>query len=491
MTSTPPRSGLPGGRAAGTPAFATGVAFPAGAPAAPAVAVPPAPPALPPAATRIATGPPPVALWRNPEFLKLWLGRTVSSVGTQVSRLAIPLTAINVLGASPAQMGLLQAAGTAPPLILGLFVGVWIDRVRRRPILVAADLGRALLLGSIPLLFGLGRLRMEHLIAVSLLTAVLTLCFDVAATSFIPTFIPRAQLVDGNSKLTASAAAGQVVGPGLAGPLIAVLTAPVAVAVDAVTYVFSAACNALIRARDPDPDEPEGPPAPPVVADAPAPPLWRTLWDEVMEGVRVVAGNAYMRTCAGTAGIFNFFAGIAGAVYLLYVARDLQVSTPVVGVLFAIGGAGGILGAMVAPPLVQRAGFGPATAIAACVVGVSWLPAALAGGAAGLTLPLLALSHFLRGVSQTAYGINATSLRQAAVPDHLQGRVAGTLRVIFLGTAPLGSLAGGLLGERIGPWPTLAIGAAGAVLGSVWLLLSPVRTLRALPQSGDDLSAAP
>jgi MFS family permease len=207
--------------------------------------------------------------------------------------------------------------------------------------------------------------------------------------------------------------------------------------------------------------------------------------------VRVVAGNAYMRTCAGTAGIFNFFAGIAGAVYLLFVTRDLQISTPVVGVLFAIGGVGGVLGAMVAAPLVQRAGFGVATAVAACVVGVSWLPAALAGGAAGLTLPLLALSHFLRGVSQTAYGINATSLRQAAVPDHLQGRVAGTLRVIFLGTAPLGSLAGGLLGERLGLWPTLTIGAVGAVLGSVWLLLSPVRTLRALPQSGDDLSAAP
>jgi MFS family permease len=442
-------------------------------------------------ATRLETAPPPPALWRNPEFLKLWLGRTVSSIGSQVSGLAIPLTAASVLSATPAQMGLLLAARTAPPLILGLVVGVWIDRVRRRPVLVAADLGRALLLGSIPVLAAAGALRMEHLIAVSLLAAVLTLCFDVAATSFVPTFIPRAQLVDGNSKLTASGSAAQVVGPSLGGALIAVLTAPVAVAADAVTYVFSAVCNILLRARDPDPDDPQNLPRPAAQSAPAGAPLWRELGAEVMEGIRVVAGNAYMRTCAGTAGIFNFFAGIALAVYVLYVTRELQLSAPVLGVLYTIGGVGSVIGAGVAAPLVQRAGFGVATALAAGVVGVAWLPAALAGGAAAFTLPLLALSHFLRGVAQTVYGINATSLRQAAVPDHLQGRVSGTLRVIFLGTAPLGSLAGGFLGERIGLWPTLAIGATGAVLGALWLVLSPVRALRTLPLAGEELSAAP
>jgi MFS family permease len=430
----------------------------------------------------IETGPAP-SLWRHPEFLKLWLGRTVSSFGSQVSRLAVPLAAATVLGATPAQMGLLQAAGTAPPLVFGLVAGMWVDRVRRRPILVAADLGRAVLLGAVPVLAVLGLLRMEHLIAVTLLAGILTLFFDVASTSFIPSFLSDAQLVDGNSKLTASTSVAQVAGPSLGGTLISVLTAPIAVGVDACTFLLSAACHASLRVAEPVP------------APSPAPGAgsrrgaWREGWGEVLEGLRVVRGNAYMRTCAGTAGVFNFFAGICLAVYVLYATRELGVGAPLLGLLYAIGGIGGILGAVAAAPLMRRAGFGGATVGAACVVGVGWLPAAFAGappgGPAGV-IPLLALAHFLRGVGQTVYGINSVSLRQAAVPDHLQGRVAGTLRVIFLGTAPLGSLAGGLLGERIGLWPTLTIGAAGALLGTLWMALSPVRRLDALPQAADE-----
>jgi Transmembrane secretion effector len=428
-----------------------------------------------PGAVGIETGPAP-ALWRHPEFLKLWLGRTVSSFGSQVSRLAVPLTAATVLEATPAQMGLLQAAGTAPPLVLGLVAGMWVDRVRRRPILVAADLGRAVLLGAVPVLAVLGLLRMEHLIAVALLAGILTLFFDVASTSFIPSFLSNAQLVDGNSKLTASTSVAQVAGPSLGGTLISVLTAPIAVAVDACTFLLSAACHAALKVEEPAPARGSG-------ARRGA---WREGWDEVLEGLRVVRGDAYMRACAGTAGVFNFFAGIFLAVYVLYATRELGVGAPLLGLLYAIGGIGGVLGAVIATPLVRRVGFGVATVGAAGVVGVGWLPAAFAAGAAAGVIPLLALAHFLRGLSQTVYGINSVSLRQAAVPDHLQGRVAGTLRVIFLGTAPLGSLAGGLLGERIGLWPTLTIGAAGALLGTLWMVLSPVRSLDALPQAADE-----
>jgi hypothetical protein len=335
------------------------------------------------------------------------------------------------------------------------------------------------LLGAVPVLAVLGLLRMEHLIAVTLLVGTLTLFFDVASTSFIPSFLSDAQLVDGNSKLTASTSVAQVAGPSLGGTLISVLTAPIAVGVDACTFLLSAVCHAALKVEEPAPargaDSRRG--------------EWGKMWGEVLEGLRVVRGNVYMRTCAGSAGVFNFFAGIALAVYVLYVTRELGVGAPLLGLLYAIGGIGGVLGAVIAAPLVRRAGFGVATVGAACVVGVGWLPAAFAGappGAPAGVIPLLALAHFLRGVGQTVYGINSVSLRQAAVSDHLQGRVAGTLRVIFLGTAPLGSLAGGLLGERIGLWPTLTIGAAGALLGTLWMALSPVRRLDALPQAADE-----
>jgi MFS family permease len=423
------------------------------------------------------------ALWRHPEFLKLWSGRAVSGFGSQVSRLALPLTAANVLAATPAQMGLLQAAGTAPALILGLFAGVWIDRVRRRPLLVAADLGRAALLAAVPVLAILGLLRLEYLVLISLLAGVFTLLFDIASTSFVPSFLSRTQLVDGNSKLTATTSVAQVAGPSLGGTLIAILTAPIAVGVDAVSFLCSAACHALIRA-----DERASPASPASPASRAATDERRVggLWAEVVAGLRVVKGNAYMRTCAGSAGVFNFFAGIFLAVYVLYVTREVGLSAPLLGLLFTIGGIGSVLGAVAAAPLSRRVGFGPTTVGAACIVGIGWIPAAFAAGSATVVVPLLAVAHFLRGASQTVYGINSVSLRQAVVPDHLQGRVAGTLRVVFLGTAPLGSLAGGLLGERIGLWPTLAIGATGALLGTLWMLLSPVRALRDLPQAADE-----
>jgi Transmembrane secretion effector len=455
----------------------------------PAIAGGPLQPAAPTPAAPATTGielPTPPSLWRHREFLKLWTGRTVSGFGSQVSRLAIPLTAVEVLDATPAQMGLLQAAGTAPALVLGLMAGVWVDRYRRRPLLVAADLGRALLLGAIPLLSLMGMLRIEALIAVALLTGILTLFFDVASTSFVPSFLSRTQLVDGNSKLTASTSVAAVAGPSLGGTLVQLLSAPIAVAADAFSFLVSAVCHALLRVDEPAPRPQGAEPGAGQGSSGARGGIWGQLWAELLEGLGVVGANGYLRACAGTAGVFNFFAGIFFTVYVLYATRELGVSAAALGLLYAGGGVGSVLGAVVAAPLAQRAGFGVATVGAACLVGVGWVPAALVAPGAPLVLPILAGAHFLRGLSQTVYGINSVSLRQAAVPDQLQGRVAGTLRVIFLGTVPLGSLAGGLLGERLGLWPTLALGASGALLGALWMLLSPVRALRALPTAEDE-----
>ena len=304
-----------------------------------------------------------------------------------------------MLDATPAQMGLLQAAGTAPALVLGLMAGVWVDRYRRRPLLVAADLGRALLLGAIPLLSLMGLLRIEALIAVALLTGILTLFFDVASTSFVPSFLSRTQLVDGNSKLTASTSVAAVAGPSLGGTLVQLLSAPIAVAADAFSFLVSAVCHALLRVDEPAP-RPHGAPsgAEPGAGQGSSGArggarevgIWGQLWAELLEGLRVVGANGYLRACAGTAGVFNFFAGIFFTVYVLYVTRELGVSAAALGLLYAVGGVGSVLGAVVAAPLAQRAGFGVATVGAACLVGVGWLPAALVTPGAPLILPILA-----------------------------------------------------------------------------------------------------
>ena len=258
-----------------------------------------------------------------------------------------------MLDATPAQMGLLQAAGTAPALVLGLVAGVWVDRYRRRPVLVAADLGRALLLGTIPLLSLMGLLRMEALIAVALLTGILTLFFDVASTSFVPSFLSRTQLVDGNSKLTASTSVAAVAGPSLGGTLVQLLSAPIAVAADAFSFLVSAVCHALLRVDEPAPGRRRGAGggARPVRAVARAAgPVARAVGRGCWKGLRVVGANAYMRACAGTAGVFNFFAGIFFTVYVLYVTRELGVSAAALGLLYAVGGVGSVLGADRSPP---------------------------------------------------------------------------------------------------------------------------------------------
>src|SRR5438105_11611746 len=193
----------------------------------------------------------PGGLWRHPEFVKLWTGQTISRFGSEISQLAIPLAAALVLDASPAQMGLLSAFEFAPFLLLSLFAGVWVDRVRRRPVLIVADIGRAVILGSIPVAAVLGVLRIEQLYVVGLLTGVLTVFFDVAYQAYLPVLVSREHLVEGNSKLEVSRSVAQILGPGVAGALVQIITAPFAVAIDAASFIASALCLLPIRSPEP------------------------------------------------------------------------------------------------------------------------------------------------------------------------------------------------------------------------------------------------
>ena len=419
----------------------------------------------------VSTAPAPAApargLFSNPEFLKLWAGQTVSLLGSQVTGLALPLTAALTLEATATQMGVLNAANTLPFLLVGLFAGVWVDRLRRRPILIAADIGRAALLALVPALAFAGMLRIEALYVVALLAGICTVFFDVAYQSYLPALVSRQALVEGNSKLEISRSAVQLAGPGLAGGLVTWLTAPVAIALDAASYLLSAVFLVAIRTPEPDPA---------------AATTRRNVWREIQEGLAVVLGHPILRSIAGCTGTSNLFSSVFFAVFLLYATRDLGLSPTTLGLIFGIGSAGVLVGAALASRAARWFGFAGALIGSILLAALGLLGQALAGSLLSFSpaavVITLVVSQFCTSVGLPIYNVNQVSLRQAITPDHLMGRMNASVRFMIWGTMPIGALIGGLLGERIGLQPTLLVGAAGGFLALLWLILTPVRHIR-------------
>jgi MFS family permease len=414
-------------------------------------------------------------LWRHADFLKLWAGQTVSVFGDQVGLLALPFLAVLTLQANAAQMGILGAAERAPFLLVGLLAGVWVDRLRRRPILIAADAGRALLFGSIPLAALLGWLTMPYLYLVAFLVGVLTVFFDVAYQSYLPVLVSREQLVEGNSKLEISNSVSMIAGPGLAGALVQLITAPLAILVDAVSFVVSVASLSLIRAPEP----------------APAARAERgSIRGEIGEGLQVVLGNRLLRAIAGCTGTSNLFGNVTFAVYVLYATRELGLSPAAIGLIFAALGPGSLLGALLAGGLARRFGLGATIVGSIAFGGAMGLLVPLTGWLPRLAAPLLVVAWFCWGFAGPVYNINQVSLRQAITPDRLLGRMNATMRFLVWGTMPIGALLGGFLGVTIGLRPTLVVGAVGSLLAFLWVFFSPVRALREQPEPAERPLAA-
>jgi len=406
-------------------------------------------------------------LWRHSEFVKLWIGQTISQFGTQVSQLAIPLTAALVLEATPAQMGLLSALEFLPFLVLSLFAGVWVDRTRRRPILIVSDVGRAVLLGSIPLAAVLGALRIEQLYVVGLLMGVLTVFFDVAYQSYLPVLVSREHLVEGNSKLEVSRSVAQIAGPGLAGVLVQLITAPAAVFVDALSYVASVISLLLIHTVEPAPVRHSGSSA--------------SMWAELREGLGVVVFNPLLRSIAACTGHSNLFGNAVQAVFVLYVTRELGLEPFLIGLIFAASGPGALIGAVIAGDVARRFGLG-ATIVGSIFVGaLANLLIPLAAGPTWLVTTMLMVNAFVAGLCNPVYNINQVSLRQAITPDHLQGRMNASMRFIVWGTIPVGALLGGTLGQVFGLWPTIMVMVLCELAAPLWVVFSPVRELRTQP----------
>jgi MFS family permease len=403
-------------------------------------------------------------LLRHRDFRLLWGGETISELGSQVSILAIPLVAVRTLHATTFQIGALTASSTVAFLLVGLPAGVWVDRMRRRRVMIWADLGRVLALGSIPVAYAFGALGLLQLYVVTLASGVLTVFFDVAYQSYLPSLVGREHLVEGNAKLTGSAQVAQVAGPSLAGGLVQAVGGAYAVAVDSASFLVSAVSVAAIGTAEPAPTVPPG--------------GRQRLRRDIAEGLRFVFGHPLLRAIAATTATSNFFSGIMAAVEIVFLVRVVHAAPGVIGLAFAAGSVGGLLAAFVASPLARRIGGARATIVGIfATAGGVLIP--LTTGHAGVLF--FACGVFAVSFGAVLYNINQVSFRQRLCPDHLLGRMNATMRFLVWGVLPIGALAGGVIGTTIGLRNTLWVAVAGQTLAGFWLLASPMRSMRDFP----------
>ncbi|HJQ01781.1 MAG TPA: MFS transporter [Jatrophihabitans sp.] len=405
---------------------------------------------------------------RTSNFGKLWTALSVSLLGSQITALALPLFAATRLHEPALQMGVLASAGQLPFLLCSLPAGILADRVRRRPILIVTDLGSAVLLLTVPLAVPVGGPYFIQLCVVAFGVGVLTVLSEVAHYAYVPTLVARDRLTDFNSRLQVSYSVAESGGPGLAGVLVQLITAPLAVLVDAASFVVSAT---LLRSIDHQERRVEVPAGEPVVS------LRRSLTD----GLRMLLGHRLLRPIMLTGLFVAFFDQGIVALFVLYATRELGLNAATIGLIFVAGGIGGIPGAMLARWAGNRYGVGPAIVLGLLLTALSGLLIPLASGPVAVTVLMLAVAKALGGLTFTVANIHQWSLRQAVTPDELAGRVTAGQRFIVYGGGSLGALTGGALGSLIGLRPALFFCVAGGVLAPLITAFSPVRQVREQP----------
>ncbi len=388
-------------------------------------------------------------LWRHRDFLKLWSAETISQFGSQVDDLAIGFVAIVVLDASAFEVALLGTLNFLPFILFTLPAGVWVDRLRRRPILIAGDFGRAALLATIPIAYVADALTLWQLYVVVFLTGFCTVFFDVAYQSYLPALVERDQIIDGNSKLEISRSAAQLGGPGFAGALVEIFTAPYAVLVDAISFLGSGLILLGIRKH-------EEPPVRETVDGRKT-----SLWTELKEGLRFVLGNPNLRAQAGCTATSNLFSSLAFSILLVFLVREIGLSAGVIGIVFSIGATASMLAAFTAMRSRRRFGIGPTTIVMAALFGPATLLVAFAptGNAA---IPFLIAAQLVVLLHRRRLQHHPGELPAGDLPARLQGRMNSVMRFLVWGTIPIGTLAGGALGTWIGLRETIVVGASAA-----------------------------
>ncbi len=405
----------------------------------------------------------PPLLRENVPFRRFWLGHGISLVGDQVATIALPLAAVLVLDAGPAEMGYLTAALLAPNLLFALHFGAWVDRRgRRRQTMIAADVGRALLVLTIPLAYALGSLTVEHLYAVAFLSGTLSVLFFVSYTTLFVSIVPRARYVEANQLLHGTRALSFMGGPSLGGLLVQLFSAPVALMADGLSYLASALFLGRI-----DPVEP---------------PAESAERGHLISGARFIWRQPILRSALAATATINLFNFVFFALFVLYATRALEVRPGTLGLVLGAGAAGGVVGSLVTGRLARRVGIGRAFILGAFLFPAPLLLVPAAGGPRPVVLALLFLAEFGSGLGVVMLDISAGSIFQALVPDRLRARFSGAYMFVNYGVRPLGGLLGGWLGATIGLRPALWIATAGAITGVLFLLPSPAPALRELPE---------
>ena len=412
------------------------------------------------------------SLWRQGDFMKLWTGQTISQFGDEITELAIPLLAITVLGAEAIEFGILGVVRFLPWIFFTLPAGVWVDRMRRRPILIGANLARAVVLVSIPAAFLLGWLTIWQVYVVAFISGTLEVFFDVAYQSYLPSIVERDELVEGNSKLELSRAASSVAGPTIAGFLIELIRAPFAIFFDAVSYLGAALFIGIIRREEAGPV-----PHDPAEGDRPS------MWQEARAGVGYVIGSPYLRSIAACTGTLNLFGNISGVILILYIVDVLGLTPGTIGLIFALGNIGVLGGALLGGRMAKAIGIGPTIILTAALSGLSAVFVPLAPRDDPFWF--LVAGGIIAGFTAVAYNVNQVGLRQAITPDRMLGRMNATMRLIVWGTIPIGAMIGGILGATLGLTAALWVSVVGGFFGFVPVLLSPVRTLREIPAQAE------
>ncbi len=427
----------------------------------------------------------PPSLWHHPNFLKLWTSDTISQFGTQFEGYAIPFTAL-LLTSDPLAFGILNACAFIAFPLFALFIGVYVDRHHQQRIMVLSNIGRGAFLGLIPLAAVTGiltQIGMPLLYLVAFMVGLLTVFFDVSYQALLPSLVERSQLVEGNSKLQWSASSAQVVGPGLAGFVVQAVFPPFALAIDASSYLASASVLSRI-----DQDE--------TISQTD-----KSVWHDLKEGLGIVLKDSRLRMIGGSTATSNFFSNVVFALLILYLVRQLGFTAAVIGSIFFVGGLGGVLGAVVLSSRLTRwFGVGPVIILAALLGGLGTIPYLVANPSFSTSLytatsvpligtfrldintALMMTGSFVTSIGVVVYNINQVSLRQSIVPRRIQGRMNASMRWIVWGTIPLGAFVGGVLGSIVGLREAIGIGVVGGTLAFLWVLFSPVRSLKEIPQ---------
>ena len=404
------------------------------------------------------------SLWRNPAFARLWFAQVISNAGTAITGLALPLTAVLLLNATTEQMAVLNIASFAPHIVFGLFAGVWVDRARRQPLLLGADLGRALLLVTIPLAAFFGMVTLPHLWIVAFTVSTLTVFSSLASITLLPAIVPQRQLVEANSRLAVTDAILTITTPTVAGSLIQLVSAPKAILADAISYLGSALTLRGLRANE---------------AIAPRRTGRGVVWREIAEGARELGRTPALRALTVAVCVGTFGTAMQGTINLIFVVRELAFPPALLGVIGAFGGGGALLGAAAAGRITRRFGVGP-TLIAGNLLWALGAAVAPFVPRSEVAVLIIGAGSALASFGASLWGVSQMSLRQAITPPGLCARATAARRLPMFAMQIAGAALGGVLGTAIGLRATLLLGALGLAVGGLLLYLSPVRAIHDL-----------